>query len=95
MRSPLKYGFFGLEYEVDYNDYTLDAKKHKHLHYDPNKRLWVHEAEYTGNVFPALYPCHSLKAAKHHLKKHSEIPKGTKFRLVSIFVGGDIYLYKK
>ena len=38
---------------------------------------------------------HSLRAAKRHLRKHSEIPKGTVFRLISQYVGFDIYLIKK
>lgn len=65
------------------------------LHYDMSKKQWVHLKEYTGHWYPATYPCHSLKAAKRHLKKHDEIPKGSKFRFVSKYVGCDIYLTKK
>ena len=65
------------------------------LHYDMSKKQWVHLNEYTGSWYPATYPCRSLKAAKRHLKKHDEIPKGSKFRFVSKYVGCDIYLTKK
>ena len=66
----------------------------KELYYDYNKKLWVHEQEYTSYWYPAIFPCHSLKAAKRHLRKHNEIPKGTKFRLVSKYIGYDLYLTK-
>lgn len=36
----------------------------------------------------------NLKQAIRHLKKHNEIPKGTKFKLESNFPGYDIYIIK-
>ena len=39
--------------------------------------------------------CGSYKAALRHLRKHDEIPKGTRFVLVSRFVGGDRVLVKR
>lgn len=42
-----------------------------------------------------IYGIHSFKAARRHLRKHNEIPKGTRFRLVSRFVGYDRILVKK
>lgn len=95
MRLPVNHGFYGLEYCVDYDNYSIYIMNNVELYYDYHKKLWVHKKEYTGSIFPAIFPCNSLKAAKRHLKKHDEIPKGTKFRLVSKFVDGDIYLYKK
>ncbi len=90
------FGFWFLEYDdsnrgdEDFDTYFYE----KELHYDYNKNLWVHRQEYTGYWYPATFPCHSLKAAKRHLRKHNEIPKGTKFRLVSKYVGFDLYLTK-
>ena len=81
------FGFWFLEY---YGSNHGD----KELYYDYNKNLWVHKQEYTGYWYPGTFPCRSLKAAKRHLRKHNEIPKGTKFRLVSMYVGFDLYLTK-
>lgn len=81
-------------YDGGYEDYR-EYKHNKELHYDHNKKKWVKEAEYTGHCYPATFPCHSYRAAKKHLKKHNEIPKGTKFRLCSKFVGFDRYLIKR
>lgn len=66
------------------------------LFYEFSKKKWVTEDEYTGNWYPSTFPCRSYRAAKRHLRKHNEIPKGTKFRLCSSLVGGfDRYLIKK
>lgn len=81
-------------YDGDYEDYR-EYKYNKELHYDHNKKKWVKLEEYTGSWFPATFPCHSYKAAKRHLRKHNEIPIGTKFRLVNEFVGFDRFLTKK
>lgn len=80
-------------YDGDYADY-LEYKYNKELHYDHNKKKWVKIEEYTGSWFPATFPCCSYRAAKRHLRKHNEIPKGTKFRLCSKFIGFDRYLIK-
>ena len=89
--------FWCLQYDFDANcgdyDYATFVKEIE-LHFDPNKKLWVHRKEYTGYWYPADFPCRSLKAAKRHLRKHNEIPKGTKFRLVSKYIGFDLYLTK-
>lgn len=74
--------------EHDYDD------PYKRLQYDLDKQKWVPEDEYTGEWFPGAFPCRSYKAAKRHLRKHTEIPKGTRFRLVSKFVRCDRYLTK-
>lgn len=109
MRKPKKFGFYGLEYAEEnkfiFNDKYKASdnsfevyKQYKYeysLYYDYDKRLWVHYLDYTGSIFPAIAPVHSLKAAKKHLKRHNEIPKGTVFRFVSKYVGCDIKLVKE
>ena len=79
--------FWFLEQEFD--------RKEDKLYYDPDKKKWVKREEYTGNWWPATFRCRSYKAAIRHLKKHNEIPKGTRFRLVSKFVGFDRWITKK
>lgn len=37
---------------------------------------------------------HSVKAAISHVKRHNELPKGTKLRLCSNFVGCDVIITK-
>ena len=81
--------FWDLQYDVKQN------KNETELYYDNNKKSWVTRSEYTGNWYPANFPCRSYRAAKRHLKRHDEIPKGTKFRLVSKIIGFDRYLMKK
>lgn len=69
--------------------------KTENLHYDHDQKKWVHIGDYTGYWLPGIFPCHSYKAARRHLKQHNEIPVGTKFTLVSAFVGQDRTLVKK
>lgn len=100
MSKPKSYGFWTLEYdcysETNTKDYDYKTFKTEiELYYDPNKKKWVKRNEWTGYWYPASFPCHSLKAAKRHLKKHDEIPKGTRFRLVSRYIGCDIWLIKR
>lgn len=91
--------FWFLEYDKsnrcddDYDNY-LEYKYNKELHYDHNKNKWVKRKEYTGSCYPSVFHCCSYRAAKRHLRKHNEIPKGTRFRLCSSFVGFDRYLTK-
>ena len=82
--------FWDLE-EISWKE---NHNKKERLFYDFNKKLWVKKNEYAGNLYPSTFPCKSYKAAKRHLRKHNEIPKGTKFRLCSRFVGFDRYLIK-
>lgn len=79
--------FWFLEQEFD--------RKEDELHYDPNKKKWVKEEEYTGGWWPGTFGCRSYKAAIRHLKNHDEIPKGTRFRLASKWVGFDRWITKK
>lgn len=92
--------FWCLEYDVEANkkDYNYNYKTFKNeveLYYDPTKKLWVKRHDYTYGWYPASFPCRSYRAAKRHLMNHDEIPKGTKFRLVSRFIGFDRLLIKK
>ena len=64
------------------------------LNYDSTKKKWVVKKDYTDYWWPGTYPCRSYRAAKRHLRKHNEIPKGTKFVLVNEFVGFDRVLMK-
>ena len=64
------------------------------LQYDDRLQEWKPYGEYNGRYYPGSFTCKSYKAAVRHLRKHNEIPKGTKFRLVSRFVGCDRYLTK-
>ena len=99
MSKPKHFGFRFLKYDFDAN-YTddIDFKTFRtevELYYDVYKKRWANRNEYTGSRYPACFPCRSLKAAKRHLRKHDEIPKGIKFRLVSSYIGCDLYLIKK
>lgn len=86
--------FWCLEYDRNNNE-SYDESVSKELYYDLDKKKWVNRKEYTGYWYPATFPCHSYRAAKRHLRKHDEIPKGTRFRLCSKFIGFDRYLTKK
>ena len=77
------------------NESYIDFKRNRELQYDINQKKWVTRSEYTDSMYPGVFPCRSYRVARRHLKKHDEIQKGTRFRLVSIFVGCDRLLYKK
>ena len=83
--------FWFLEYDRS-NDESYEEFNKRQLYYDHNKKKWVGRKEYTGCWYPATFPCRSYRAAKRHLRKHNEIPKGRRFRLCSSFVGCDRYL---
>lgn len=89
-------GFWFLEHENEYDkeNETFKEYRERELYYDHTKKMWVKREEYTGSWYPATFPCRSYRAAKRHLRKHNEIPKGTKFRLYSKYVGFDRYLIK-
>lgn len=92
--------FWFLEYDIS-NQYDGDVENYyeyinnKELYYDADKKRWVKLSEYTGCWYPATFPCCSYRAAKRHLRKHDEIPIGSRFRLVSKYVGYDRYMTKK
>lgn len=78
--------------EHDYYD------KEDELYYCHKTKKWVTKEKYIfngGKWLPSGFPCKSYRAARRHLRKHHEIPVGTKFRLVSKFIGFDRYLVKK
>lgn len=77
------------------NQFWWLEEESRTFYYDNNKKMWVGKNEYTGNTYPATFPCGSFKSAKRHLRKHNELPKGIKFILVSQFVGMDRFLIKK
>ncbi|MBU5333589.1 hypothetical protein KQI61_15425 [Anaerocolumna aminovalerica] len=76
------------------NQFWFLEDESRTLYYDHNKKKWVSKEEYTGCWYPATFPCHSYRAAKRHLYKHDEIPKGMKFRLCNRYVGFDRFLVK-
>lgn len=91
--KPKSYGFRWLEFEPTNKETMLTDEDY--LHYDIYKKKWVKCKDYEGYWLPGAAPCRSYKAATRHLRKHNEIPKGTKFRLVSKYFGCDILLVKK
>ena len=94
MKMENQFWFLENIVEWDRENETFKEFRDRELYWDYNKNLWVNRNEYTGRYYPASFPCHSYRAAKRHLRKHNEIPKGTKFRLVSSLVGFDRYLTK-
>lgn len=81
--------FYFLKYD------TSSCNLGEELYYDENKKKWVTEKDFTGDIYPAAYSCRSYKAAKRHLRKHIEIPTGTRFRLISKWIGYDRYLTRR
>lgn len=81
------YGFFFLEC-----DGAGDGK----LLYNTEQRKWHRESEFGFNSACDEYwlVFRSLKAAKHHVKRHSEIPKGTRF-VIEGKSHSCVILYKK
>lgn len=91
--KPKNFGFRWLEFEPDNKEVMLTDEDY--FHYDIYKQKWVKYENYKGYWLPGAAPCHSYEAALRHLRKHNEIPKGTKFRLVSKYAGCDRLLIKK
>lgn len=81
--------FIGLEHLWE------DHEWHDWLWYENDTKMWKPVEKCTGWRSSSKSNIHSFKAARRHLRKHDEIPKGTKFRLVSRFVGYDRILVKK
>ena len=91
-------GFWFLEYDIEQiPDDVVDPYEffQMELCYDMFKKMWVPRPEYSGAWYPGWFPCRSYRAAKRHLRKHDEIPKGARFVLVSKYVGCDRVLIKK
>ena len=89
--KPKNFGFRWLEFEPDNKESTYED----YLHYDIYKQKWMKYDDYEGYWIPGTAPCRSYKAALRHLRKHNEIPKGTRFRLFSLYAGCDRFLIKK
>lgn len=77
------------------NQFWYLKNQDRTLHYDVSKKKWVGKKEYTGSTYPGVFPCHSYKAAKRHLRKHNEIPIGINFILISNYIGFDRKLVKR
>lgn len=81
--------FIGLKQLLGNNEW------HDWLWYEYESKTWKPVAKCSGWRSSSNCSIHSFKAARRHLRKHDEIPKGTRFRLVSRFVGHDRILVKK
>lgn len=79
--------FFGLDAESQdgYPYWYCEDTKEWYLHKNRPKNYSRLTTSYTG--------VNSLKSAIRHVK-NSNVPKGTKFRLSSKFIGFDIYIIK-
>ena len=69
------------------------------LYYCEDKNLWFPMGEFNSRNYLSASSCnckiHSVKSACRHIRKHNEIPIGSRFRLISNFIGMDIYLKKE
>lgn len=76
----------GLDVDADF-DAWLDWR------YYPESREWRNDGEFKyGETYASGHcPCRSLKAAIRLIKKWN-FPKGTTFRLSSIWMGHDAYI---
>lgn len=67
------------------------------LAYVAEEKLWKPKSEIPGCI-PGLecnsVPIHSVRAAKRHIRKHDELPKGTELKLFSRLVGASVYFKK-
>ena len=79
--------FFGLTHCVRLNenllDWDIDCQKWVNI----DDCISIRTSSYNTNI-------KNLKQAIRHMKKHDEIPKGTKFILESNFKGYDIVIIK-
>lgn len=76
------------------NQFWFLRDESRNFYYNPDKKKWLERKEYTSCYYSSTFPCRSFRAAKRHLRNHEEIPKGTRFILVSSFVGCDRFLIK-
>ena len=86
----LNYGFWELEF--------ADDESPERLFYNETKHKWVGRDEYLNNeedFISSVCFIRTYKAAKAHIKRHDEIPKGARFRVVSSFVNCDRYITKR
>lgn len=80
-----------------------EAGNDAYHHYLKNYRYWLRRDGHWGTGPDAFcetlqndVPCYSIKAAKRYLRKHTEIPKGMGFWLISVRGENcDVYLTKR
>lgn len=85
----MNYGYFGL---TPYNNINLwfDENDNKWKTYEECLEHLDNNESFSNYAYVFTY-----KAAKRHLRKHKEIPVGTKFLLSSLYIGQDRILTKK
>lgn len=87
----------GLRIQKQFIGIVLDSTTEDWVYwwYYPESHEWRRDGNYKPHETYASSscPCHSLKAAIRLIKKWN-FPKGTTFRLCSIWVGHDIYITK-
>lgn len=87
----MNYGYFGLTPYSDINLWFDESDNKWKTYKECLEHLDNNEAFSISNYAYVL----TYKAAKRHLRKHKEIPVGTKFLLSSLYVGQDRILTKK
>lgn len=64
------------------------------LYWSNNDKKWVDSNGYCGKISSHNTDIKNLKQAIRHIKRHDEIPKGTRMVLESRFKGFDIVIIK-
>lgn len=87
-RHNKKYGYMQLEPMYDLK---------RELLWNANEKRWEMRNDENEYELYMQYEVsiHSIKAAKRHLRKHNEIPKGAKFRLINWLDPTDTILIKR
>lgn len=90
--NRIKKQFIGLELDNETDEGWLNWLDWR---YYPESNEWRKDSDFKPHETYASSscPCHSLKAAIRLIKKWN-FPKGTVFRLCSIWVGHDVYITK-
>lgn len=70
----------------------------ENLYYCDECKIWFPMEKFNTLGCRSASSCycrvHSVKAACRHIRKHSELPPGSRFRLISNFVNMDVYITK-
>lgn len=85
----INYGYFGLTPCGDINLW-FDENDNKWKTYEECLEHLDNNVNFSNYAYVFTY-----KAAKRHLRRHNEIPVGTKFLLSSLYIGQDRMLIKK
>lgn len=82
---------------INYGYYGLTPLGVVDLWFDERDKKWKPIDECIGEncSYSNYADVRSYKAAKRHLRKHSEIPTGTKFLLSSMYLGFDLIMVKR